>query len=139
MSHSFHAYLLDNQFSDEAVAFESIKNLFARTERVAFSVAKQPLTDSNYLRLKIDDHYTISVFLDMKDVVQEDLDYILRKSISCRSRLRVVFATDPNNDFDFIVVNILDFMEKLGNVIIYAVTMKKIIFVPPHLTSYELS
>jgi hypothetical protein len=52
----------------------------------------------------------------------------LGKRLRCNTRMRFLFAPDPENNFDDIGVIILDNLMSLDEVIIYNGNQKKIIF-----------
>lgn len=127
MSYAIHVYFLNEKKEQEKV-FDSIKNLFSESERVSFTISNNIFTKKNFLKLSIDKNYSISIFLDDHETVQADLEFILQESLECKSRLRFLFAPDPENDYDDICVIILDFLESLNEVILYSVNQDKIIF-----------
>lgn len=128
MSYALHTYFLDTQTRDENQVFESIQNLFSKSKRVTSAINKNPFTKKNLLKLTIDGSYSISAFFDQGQNVAEDLESILGKKVECNSRLRFLFAPDPENDFDDIGVIILDYLESFSDVIIYSANQEKIIF-----------
>ncbi|MFB9110667.1 hypothetical protein [Flavobacterium gyeonganense] len=46
----------------------------------------------------------------------------------CHARIRFLFASDPENDFDNIAVIILDYTQSLKEVTVYNTNQNKIIF-----------
>ena len=65
MSYAIHAYLMEEKKIDDATLFNSVKNLFLRTERIQFTITKNIFTKKDYLKLTIDNCYSISIFLIM--------------------------------------------------------------------------
>lgn len=128
MSYALHTYFLDAQARDENQVFESIQNLFSKSKRVTSGINKNPFTKKNLLKLTIDGSYSISAFFDQGQSVAEDIESILGKKVECNSRLRFLFAPDPENDFDDIGVIILDYLESFSDVIIYSANQEKVIF-----------
>ncbi len=128
MSYAIHTYFLDTQPRTEAQVFESIEKLFSESKRVSCNINKNPFTKKNLLKLTVDGTYSISAFFDSDQNVAEDLETITSTKIDCNSRLRFLFAPDPENDFDDIGVIILDYLESFKNVIIYSANQEKIIF-----------
>lgn len=128
MSYALHAYFLDTQPRDEKQVFESIQNLFATSKRVTSDINKNPFTKKNLLKLTVDGSYSISAFFDQGQNVAEELESIIGKKVECNSRLRFLFAPDPDNDFDDIGVIVLDYLERIKDVIIYSANREKVIF-----------
>lgn len=128
MSYAIHTYFLDTKPRDENQVFESVQNIFSKSKRVTSSINKNPFTKKNLLKLTVDGGYSISAFFDNDPSVAGDLEEISGKKIDCSSRLRFLFAPDPENNFDDIGVIILDYLESLGEVIIYSANQGKIIF-----------
>lgn len=126
MSYAIHAYFLKQK--KERELFDSIIGLFGNLGRVSSSFSENAFTKNIFLKLTVDNHYSISIFFDDNAKVQADFDFILQENLECKSRLRFLFAPDPANDFDDISVIILDFLEGLDEVIIYSVNQGKIIF-----------
>jgi len=128
MSYALHTYFLNTQPRDENQVFESVQHLFAKSKRVTAGINKNPITNKNLLKLTVDGSYSISAFFDQGQNVTEDLESILGKKVECNSRLRFLFAPDPDNDFDDIGVIILDYLESFKDVIIYSANREKVIF-----------
>ena len=98
------------------------------TDRVQFSITKNIFTKKDYLKLLIDNSYSMCVFFDNDANVSEDLEFISGQKLNCKSRIRFLFAPDPDNNFDDIGIIILDYLQSLDKVIIYSVNRNKIIF-----------
>ena len=71
-------------------------------------------TKKNLLKLTVDGSYSISAFFDQDEQVADDLETILGKRMECGSRLRFLFAPDPENDFDDIGVIVMEYVEDLS-------------------------
>lgn len=128
MSYAIHAYLLDEEIHDENLIFDSVKNIFSTSDRVEFTIMNNTFTKKNFLKLRVDKSYSVSIFFDKNKVVTDDLEFILKKRTECDSRLRFLFAPDPENNFDDIAVIILDHLETLKKVLIYSVNQDEILF-----------
>lgn len=128
MSYSIHAYFLEEQINNQDFIFDSIKSIFSKSERVEFTITENRFTRKNFLKLTVDKSYSISAFFDKDLAVAVDLEFILKKQLKCDSRLRFLFAPDPENDFDDIGVIILDYLESFKKVLIYSVNQEKVIF-----------
>ena len=128
MSYAIHAYLMEGKKFDDTSLFNSVKNLFLSTKRVQFTITKNIFTQKDYLKLIIDNYYSISVFFDNGAAVSDDLEYVFGKRLNCSARMRFLFAPDPENDFDDIAVIILDYIQSLNQVIVYNTNQNKIIF-----------
>lgn len=131
MSHALHAYLLTNDNKhNEDWAFESIQSLFADSKGVAFTKDRNPFTNQNILKLTIDGVYTASVFFEKSEQVLEDFKSI-KEDKESQSRIRVLFAPDPDNEFDDIAVMIYDFLTELDDVVVYSPNQEKILYETP--------
>jgi hypothetical protein len=128
MSLAIHAYFLDEQKPTEEWAFNSITNLFSRSDGIKSNISANPFTKKKFLKLTIDESYSVSVFFDSGQSVTEDLNFITKGETSCSSRIRVLFGPDGENNFDEIKVIILDFLQDLENVLIYNANQEKVIF-----------
>lgn len=127
MSLAIHAYFLNGQKPTEEWAFNSITNLFSRSNGVKSNVSVNPFTKKKFLKLTIDDSYSVSVFFDSGQSVTDDLKFIMGEEASCNSRIRVLFGPDTENNFDEIKVIILDFLQDLEDVLIYNANQEKVI------------
>lgn len=127
MSLAIHAYFLNEQKPTEEWAFNSITNLFSRSDGVKSNVSTNPFTKKKFLKLTIDESHSVSVFFDSGQSVTDDLKFIIGKETSCSSRIRILFSPDAENNFDEIKVIILDFLQDLENVLIYNANQEKII------------
>lgn len=128
MSYALHVYLLNKEIFNENVEFDAIKSIFPDSERVACTIQINTFTKKKYVKMLVDTRYSISVFFDEGVAVQEDLHAILNCKADATIRIRFLFAPDPQNDFDDIAVIILDYLEKLNDVVIYSTGQNKIIF-----------
>lgn len=130
MSLAIHAYFLNGQKPTEEWAFNSITNLFSRSNGVKSSVSVNPFTKKKFLKLTIDESYSVSVFFDSGQSVTDDLKFIIGEEASCNSRIRILFGPDTENNFDEIKVIILDFLQDLEDVLIYNANQEKVISNP---------
>lgn len=130
MSYTLHAYFLTDNEQNEGSVFDSIKGLFANSKDAVFSEDRNPFTKQNILRLTIDNFYTITFLFENSNHVLEDFKEI-KKGKKAKSRIRILFGADPDNNFDHIAVMIYDFLTKLDNVLIYNVTNRKILYETP--------
>ena len=128
MSYAIHAYLFDEEMQNENLLFDSIKKIFSASQNVEFAIVNNFFTKKNFLKLKVEKKYSISIFFDNNQSVADDLKFILKKATVCNSRLRFLFAPDPENDFDYMCIIILEYLESLNKVLIYNVNQDKIIF-----------
>ena len=127
MSLAIHAYFLNGQKPTEEWAFNSITNLFSRSNGVKSNVSVNPFTKKKFLKLTIDESYSVSVFFDSGQSVTDDLKFIMGEEASCNSRIRILFGPDTENNFDEIKVIILDFLQDLEDVLIYNANQEKVI------------
>ncbi|MGM8226382.1 hypothetical protein ACSV5M_07355 [Cellvibrio sp. ARAG 10.3] len=127
MSLAIHAYFLNGQKPTEEWAFNSITNLFSRSNGVKSNVSVNPFTKKKFLKLTIDESYSVSVFFDSGQNVTDDLKFIMGEEASCNSRIRILFGPDTENNFDEIKVIILDFLQDLEDVLIYNANQEKVI------------
>lgn len=130
MSLAIHAYFLNGQKPTEEWAFNSITNLFSRSNGVKSNVSVNPFTKKKFLKLTIDESYSVSVFFDSGQSVTDDLKFIIGEEASCNSRIRILFGPDTENNFDEIKVIILDFLQDLEDVLIYNANQEKVISNP---------
>lgn len=128
MSYAIHTYFLDEKKYDEESVFDSVQNLFINTNRIQFAITKNIFTKKDFLKLTIDNSYSISVFFDNDANISDDLEFITGQKLNCKYRLRFLFAPDPENNFDDIAVIILTYLESLYKVILYSVNENRIIF-----------
>lgn len=126
MSYAIHSYFLNQKKEKEL--FDSIIDFFTDSGRVSYSFCENTFTKKIFLKLIVDNQYSISIFFDDDFKVQADFKFISQSDLECKSRLRFLFAPDPENDFDDIGIMILDFLECLDEVILYSVNQNKIIF-----------
>ncbi|WP_148049817.1 hypothetical protein [Gallaecimonas pentaromativorans] len=129
-TNTFHAYLNSEDTElNESSTFSEMKNIFKNNTRVLFSEKTNPMTKKSGLKITVDDVYNISAYFDSGSNVEQDFSDIQDEpNRSSNKRLRVIFSDDPNNDFDDIVVILLDYMTKLKDVVVYNPTQEKIVF-----------
>lgn len=127
MSLAIHAYLLDENPLGENAAFESVKKLFSKANGVKAIITNNPFTKKDYLKLKVDGLYSVSVFYDTAPIVGEDLYTISGEKSACNTRIRVLFGPDPDNEFDSIKIILLDYLQEMKNVLVYNANLDKII------------
>lgn len=128
MSYTLHVYFTHEKNYNKQDCFDSLKELFISNNRVMSSIENNIFAKQDYLKLTIDNCYNISVFFDKNTLISDDLESILGKRLRCNTRMRFLFAPDPENNFDDIGVIILDNLMSLDEVIIYNGNQKKIIF-----------
>lgn len=130
MTHAFHAYLNPEDTElNESSTFSEMKNIFKNNTRVLFSEKTNPMTKKSGLKITVDDVYNVSAYFNSVSNVEQDFNDIQDEpNRSSNKRLRVIFSDDPNNDFDDIVVILLDYMTKLKDVVVYSPTQEEIVF-----------
>jgi hypothetical protein len=122
VSSVLHAYHLMPDGIDEGVAFAAVEALFAGSPHVDTRLTTNPFTRKNLLKLTVDGTYSVSVFHDTGQAVEDDLETVLGRRVACRSRLRFLFAPDPENEFDDIQVMVLDLLCEQEGVLVYGAT-----------------
>lgn len=129
MSHGVHAYILNDDDSlTESWAFESLIGLFKNSKGVEHSIDSNPFTKKSILKLTIDQSYVVSASFGNDSQVSEDLESILDEKHEGICRIRILFGSDPDNDFDDIVVMIYEFLESLDNVVVYSANQEKVLY-----------
>lgn len=134
VSSVLHAYHLTPDGLGEDAAFAAVGALFAGSPHVESQLTTNPFTRKTLLRLTVDGTYSISVFHDTGRAVEDDLETVLGRRVTCGSRLRFLFAPDPDDAFDDIQVMLLDMLCEQEDVLVYGATGAGIIR-DPHATT----
>ncbi|MED5524840.1 MAG: hypothetical protein VX447_08820 [Pseudomonadota bacterium] len=128
MSHSFEAFFNADK-NEPPFYFASIKELFKNNHRIRYEVESDHFSDEPYLNIVVDGKYTVGAFIINDESVESDFKELIGKPpIPHMLRMIFLFPNDHNNDFDDIVVILLDYMTKLKDVVVYSPTQEKIVF-----------
>lgn len=114
----FHSFLFSEGRHTEQDIFQAIQNFF-KSERMAFTESINPFKKSRILKLIVDEKFVTSFRYEVGEAVAIDYQQISKDTRLPSSRIRVLMSPDPNNDFDDIVVMVLQFLSNYPTAQIY--------------------
>lgn len=123
---AFHAYVPTTADRDEAWAFTTVESWLAR-DGVTFERTTNPFTRRSNLKVVVDGTYHLTFVFESGDDVDADLRTVTGVERSGHSRIRVLTGPDPENDFDHVVVDVLDLFDQVGPVLVYAVGAESVV------------
>ena len=123
---ALHAYFPSAADRDEAWAFATVDSWLAR-DGVETEVTANPYTRRANLKVHVLGTFHLTVAFEAGQAPDADLHTLTGVDRSGFSRIRVLSSPDPDNDFDHVMVHVLDLFDRLGPVLVYAADAEQII------------
>lgn len=124
---SLHAYVPAAPEHDADWAFAEVRDELSGSNGVEISTTTNPFTKATDLKVVVDGTYHVTVFFESGEKADADLSTILGREVNGFARLRVLAAPDPELEYDFVQIQLLDRFEKLGPVLVYAVDAEQVL------------
>lgn len=124
---ALHAYVPATTDHDAEWAFGQVRDELGGTAGVAFTTATNPFTKATNLKVVVDDAYHLTVFFESGDKADADLSTIVGREVTGYARIRVLFAPDPELEYDVVQIQLLDRFDHLGPVLVYAAGSEQVL------------
>lgn len=127
MATILHAFLFDETRIDEQQLFQQVRDYFGKNPDASFSEITNPFTTGLTLKMIVDPKFAVTFKYEANHSVIDDYREIAGEDKKPCGRIRILTSPDANNDFDHIVVGVLEFLSLFPSSRIYSVSTKKFI------------
>lgn len=107
--------------------FTTIKSLFTNNPEVTFKTKKNPFTGETNLNIVINEEdYVIGILFSDDEQVAQDFEALKGKSKQPpKYFIRCLLGNDPNNDYDYYAITVLNYLMELPHAVCYSHAQKQ--------------